>query len=86
MAAAGLLTTPSRLILWAKEVQRISQSGENGLLQNETVTDVLTPGMNDNGLGPNVSEYTFGHGGVDCSSDVTAHGSKIVTPTVGTGR
>ena len=65
MAAAGLWTTPSQLILWAKEVQQISQSGENGLLKNETVNEMLTPGMNDHGLGPNVSEYTFGHGGAD---------------------
>ena len=26
---------------------------------------MLTPGMNGHGLGPGVSEYTFGHGGAD---------------------
>ncbi|NER16608.1 serine hydrolase domain-containing protein [Spongiivirga citrea] len=65
MAAAGLWTTPSQLILWAKEVQHISQSGEDGLLKNKTVKEMLTPGMNDHGLGPAVKEYTFGHGGAD---------------------
>ncbi len=65
MAAAGLWTTPSQLILWAKEIQHTLQSGADGLLKNQTVKEMLTPGMNDHGLGPGVSEYTFGHGGAD---------------------
>ncbi len=65
MAAAGLWTTPSQLVLWAREIQHISQSGEDGLLKNATVKKMLTPDMNDHGLGPAVNEYTFGHGGAD---------------------
>ncbi len=65
MAAAGLWTTPSLLILWAKEVQHILHSGEDGMLKNQTVKEMLTPGMNGHGLGPGVSEHTFGHGGAD---------------------
>ncbi|WP_455169581.1 serine hydrolase domain-containing protein [Aegicerativicinus sediminis] len=65
MAAAGLWTTPSQLILWAKEIQKIQQSGEDGLLKASTVNEMLTPGMNNHGLGPGVSEHTYGHGGAD---------------------
>lgn len=65
MAAAGLWTTPSQLILWAKEIQNILQKQEDGLLKKETVNEMLTPGKNNHGLGPGVSEHTFGHGGAD---------------------
>jgi len=65
MAAAGLWTTPSQLILWAKEIQKIQQSQEDGLLKVQTVNEMLTPGMNDHGLGPGVGEHTYGHGGAD---------------------
>lgn len=65
MAAAGLWTTPSQLILWAKEIQQIQQSQKDGLLKAKTVNEMLTPGMNDHGLGPGVSEHTYGHGGAD---------------------
>ncbi len=65
MAAAGLWTTPSQLIRWAKEFQKIYQTKEDGLLTSATVNEMLTPGMNDYGLGPGVSQHTFGHGGAD---------------------
>ena len=65
MAAAGLWTTPSQLILWAKEIQQIQQSQKDGLLKVQTVNEMLTPGMNDHGLGPGVDEHTYGHGGAD---------------------
>ncbi|WP_319479214.1 serine hydrolase [uncultured Draconibacterium sp.] len=65
MAAAGLWTTPSQLILWAKEIQHIYQKQEDGLLKTETVNEMLTPGKNNHGLGPGISEHTFGHGGAD---------------------
>lgn len=65
MAAAGLWTTPSQLILYGIEMQRILQSGEDGLLKNETVKTMVTPGMNDHGLGPAATETVFGHGGAD---------------------
>jgi hypothetical protein len=31
----------------------------------ETVAAMLTPGMNGHGLGPTISEHTFGHNGAD---------------------
>lgn len=65
MAAAGLWTTPSQLILWAKEIQKIYQTKEDGLLKVGTVNEMLTPAMNNHGLGPVVNEHTFGHGGAD---------------------
>ncbi len=65
MAAAGLWITPSQLILWAKEIQQIYQTQQNGLLKVNTVNEMLTPGMNDHGLGPALTEHTFGHGGAD---------------------
>ncbi|GAB1308566.1 hypothetical protein KH5_12490 [Urechidicola sp. KH5] len=65
MAAAGLWTTPSQLILWAQEMQNIYQNKEDGLLKVATVNDMLTPGMNDHGLGPSANKIMFGHGGAD---------------------
>lgn len=65
MAAAGLWTTPSDLILWAKEIQHILQTQEDGLLKATTVNEMLTPNEDDQGLGPYVLDLTFGHGGAD---------------------
>ena len=65
MAAAGLWTTPSQLILYAKEIQQIYQTQQDGLLKAETVNEMLAPGMNNHGLGPVVNDHTFGHGGAD---------------------
>lgn len=65
MAAAGLWTSPSQLILWAREMQQIYQTQQDGLLKSETVREMLTPGLNDHGLGPVSSDHTFGHGGAD---------------------
>ena len=65
MAAAGLWTTPSMLIQYAIEIQKIYQTKTDGLLTYETVQEMLTPGMNGHGLGPGVSDHTFGHGGAD---------------------
>ena len=65
MAAAGLWTTPSQLILYALEIQKIQQSKEDGILRFETVEEMLTPGMNGHGLGPGIGEHTYGHGGAD---------------------
>jgi CubicO group peptidase (beta-lactamase class C family) len=65
MAAAGLWTTPSQLILWAKEIQQIYQSKKDGFLKSNTINEMLTAGMNDHGLGPGVSEFSFGHSGAD---------------------
>ena len=65
MAAAGLWTTPSELIQYAIEIQRILRTSKGGILKPETVDEMLTPGMNGHGLGPVVGEHTFGHGGAD---------------------
>lgn len=65
MAAAGLWTTPSDLILWAKEIQQIFQTQKDGLLQATTVNEMLTPNEDSQGLGPYVLDLTFGHGGAD---------------------
>jgi hypothetical protein len=65
MAAAGLWTTPEQLIQWAIEIQKIYQTKEDGILEYGTVEEMLTPGMNNHGLGPGVNEHTFGHGGAD---------------------
>jgi len=74
MAAAGLWTTPSQLIQYAVEIQKIHQSKVDGSLKFTTVEEMLTPGMNGHGLGPVISEYTFGHGGADegFRADLTA--------------
>ena len=65
MAAAGLWTTPSELIQYAIEIQRIYQNRQDGILRYSTVVEMLTPGMNNHGLGPIVNEYLFGHTGGD---------------------
>lgn len=65
MAAAGLWTTPSQLIQYAVEIQRIWLTKEDGILKYETVEEMLRPGLNGHGLGPGVGEFTFGHGGAD---------------------
>jgi hypothetical protein len=65
MAAAGLWTTPSELIRYATTIQKILKGKDGGVLRQETVRTMLTPGMNEWGLGPVVSEHTFGHGGAD---------------------
>ncbi len=65
MAVAGLWTMTSQLILWAKEIQHIYQSKKDGLLKSSTLNEMLTAGMNDQGLGPAVSEFSFGHSGAD---------------------
>ena len=65
MAAAGLWTTPSELIQYATKTQEVLQSENDGILKYETVLSMLTPGMNDYGLGPVVTEHYFGHGGSD---------------------
>ena len=65
MAAAGLWTTPSQLIQYAIEVQKINNTQQDGILKYETVKEMLTPGMNSHGLGPVVKRHYFEHGGAD---------------------
>ncbi len=74
MAAAGLWTTPSQLIQYAMEIQKIHQTKKDGILKYETVEAMLTSGMNNHGLGPGIGKFTFGHGGADegFRADLTA--------------
>lgn len=66
MAAAGLWTTPSELLLWGKEIQQIFQTQKDGLLKAQTVNEMLIPeNGEDQGLGPYVLKHIFGHGGAD---------------------
>lgn len=65
MAAAGLWTTPSQLVLWTKEIQETLQTQKDGFLKAQTVNDMLTEYRGNQGLGPYVLEHTFGHGGAD---------------------
>ena len=65
MAAAGLWTTPSQLIRYAIEIQRIRRTQKDGVLSAKSVADMLKPGLNGHGLGPTTTEHTFGHGGAD---------------------
>ena len=67
MAAAGLWTTPSDLARYALEVQRSLAGTPNLVLSKATVQQMLTPGLNDWGLGPQLggrpSRRYFTHGG-----------------------
>ena len=65
MAAAGLWTTPSQLVLWGNEIIKIAQSQEDGVLKANTVNEMLTLSTEDYGLGITVGEHTIGHGGAD---------------------
>ncbi|GAB5527157.1 MAG: hypothetical protein Roseis2KO_50290 [Roseivirga sp.] len=65
MAAAGLWTTPTQLIQYAIEVQKINNTQKDGILKYSSVKEMITGGMNGHGLGPQTSEHTFGHGGAD---------------------
>jgi CubicO group peptidase (beta-lactamase class C family) len=66
MAAAGLWTTPSDLARFAMAVQR-SYAADGGLLSQRMTHLMLTPGMNNDGLGFFITEdgKRFGHGGAD---------------------
>lgn len=66
MAAAGLWTTPSDLAKFALAVQR-SYAGQGGLLTEKMSRLMLTPGLNNDGLGFFISadNKRFGHGGAD---------------------
>ncbi|WP_299113233.1 serine hydrolase domain-containing protein [uncultured Winogradskyella sp.] len=65
MAAAGLWTTPSQLLLWAKTIQDTYQNQKDGFLKTQTVNEMLKDYGNNQGMGPYVVEDLFGHGGSD---------------------
>jgi hypothetical protein len=67
MAAAGLWTTPSDLLAYAMEVQNSYAGKSERVLSQDMVKEMLTPQMNNHGLGPAVGgsgeAITFSHGG-----------------------
>jgi CubicO group peptidase (beta-lactamase class C family) len=69
MAAAGLWTTPSDLLRYAMEVQESYAGESNKVLSREMVHEMLTPQMNNHGLGPGTGgsgdSITFSHGGAN---------------------
>jgi CubicO group peptidase (beta-lactamase class C family) len=66
MAAAGLWTTAGDLARYALAVQRMYH-GDGRLLSRQMTHVMLTPGMNQHGLGPVISPdgKRFGHDGAD---------------------
>jgi CubicO group peptidase (beta-lactamase class C family) len=66
MAAAGLWTTPSDLAKYVSAIQKANR-GDTRLLSSQLTRAMLTPGMNNDGLGLMISEdgLRFGHGGAD---------------------
>lgn len=67
MAAAGLWTTPTDLLAYAREVQLSYVGKSNRVLSQDMVMEMLTPQKNSHGLGPAVGgqgeALTFSHGG-----------------------
>jgi CubicO group peptidase (beta-lactamase class C family) len=67
MAAAGLWTTSGDLLRYAMEVQQSYAGESNLILSREMTKEMLTPQMNNHGLGPAVGgtgeAITFNHGG-----------------------
>lgn len=68
-APAGLWTTPSDLARYAIEVQRALSGQSHRVLTTEMARAMLTPGMNEQGLGPHIGGSTashyFDHGGAN---------------------
>jgi CubicO group peptidase (beta-lactamase class C family) len=69
MAPAGLWTTPSDLARYAIEVQRSLAGTSNHVLSEAMIRQMLTPGLNHQGLGPGVGGSAnhpyFSHGGAN---------------------
>jgi len=68
MAAAGLWTTPADLAKFAIEIALSKQGKANHVLSARMANEMLTPVLDDTGLGFFLSKETpgeFGHGGAD---------------------
>ncbi len=66
LAAAGLWSTPTELIQYPIQIQKImrqNKAGAQAILSHSSVKAMLTPGKNDHGLGPVVDGITFSHNG-----------------------
>lgn len=93
MAPAGLWTTPSDLARYALEVQRSLAGTSNRVLSKAMVQQMLTPGMNDWGLGPQLGgkpgHRYFTHGGANegyrCQLVAYNEGDGVVVMTNGDG-
>lgn len=66
MAAAGLWTTPTDLAKYVIAIQK-ANGGDTALLSAQLTHVMLTPGMNNDALGLEISDdhLRFGHGGAD---------------------
>jgi CubicO group peptidase (beta-lactamase class C family) len=66
MAAAGLWTTPNELAKYVIAIQN-ANLGRTHILSPPLLHAMLTPGMNNHGLGPVITAdgLRFGHGGAD---------------------
>ncbi len=66
-AAAGLWTTPSDLARWAIALQKAYSGNDKQFIGSETARKILTPHLNEWGLGPslqgNGDSLIFSHGG-----------------------
>ncbi len=67
MAAAGLWTTPSQLAKYIIAVNETHDGTRGDIISTDLASDMLTPGMNNHGLGPVISgdSLRWGHGGAD---------------------
>jgi CubicO group peptidase (beta-lactamase class C family) len=69
LAPAGLWTTPSDLAEYAIEIQRSLQGKSNRVLSVSMTRQMLTPGLNHQGLGPGIwgdsKRPFFEHGGAN---------------------
>ena len=65
MAAAGMWTTPSDLARFALGILDAYHGRSDAVLSQEMARAMLTPGMNNHGLGPSIRAdgTMFGHGG-----------------------
>lgn len=79
LAAAGLWTTPSDLLLFASSIQQSARGDNDSLLDQASATEMLTPQMKPVGigffLGGGDAVTTFGHGGANAGfrADLFAH-------------
>jgi hypothetical protein len=91
MAPAGLWTTPSDLARYAIEVQKSLSGASNRVLSAAMVRQMLTPGLNHQGLGPGTGGSEkhpfFTHGGANegyrCSLVAYNEGDGVVIMTNG---
>lgn len=79
LAAAGLWTTPSDLLLFANQIQQSAQGAEGSFLDRASATEMLTPQMKPVGIGfflrGDDAMTAFGHGGANAGfrADLFAH-------------